>query len=298
MKSYPFKKLDAFATTHSAGNPAGYVLLDSDDQMTEDQMQLMARQLKGFVNEVGYVWQTGARQFRLKYYSSEREVDFCGHATLAIFYDLFKHNKDLRRFNTLEIVTNCGISEIENRLDAEDAVYIMSPEPEEGTLVPGADRVAFSLQMSHDAIDTRFPIQVIHAGLWTLIVPVTTLQSVLAIEPDLEQLKTCCENWGIDIVLVFTPEVVDLASQFRTRVFAPTFGYLEDPATGSGNSALGYYLMRQGRWQSDSLIIEQNGEHNSYNIVKLKKKQHLNGERVLFGGAAITRIEGAYLLYE
>jgi len=44
-------------------------------------MQAIARELKGFVNEVGYLCRLDKDLFDLKYYSSEREVDFCGHAT-------------------------------------------------------------------------------------------------------------------------------------------------------------------------------------------------------------------------
>jgi predicted PhzF superfamily epimerase YddE/YHI9 len=40
----------------------------------------------------------------------------------------------------------------------------------------------------------------------------------------------------------FTTETADGGNRYRTRVFAPTFGYLEDPATGSGNSALDIIL--------------------------------------------------------
>jgi predicted PhzF superfamily epimerase YddE/YHI9 len=47
------KKIDAFATINSGGNPAGYVLLNSADDISVDEMQHMARELKGFVNEVG-----------------------------------------------------------------------------------------------------------------------------------------------------------------------------------------------------------------------------------------------------
>ena len=51
-------------------------------------MLQIAKELKGFVKEVGYVFGTSEGSFDLKYFSSEREVDFCGHATIAIMYDL------------------------------------------------------------------------------------------------------------------------------------------------------------------------------------------------------------------
>jgi PhzF family phenazine biosynthesis protein len=92
--------------------------------------------------------------------------------------------------------------------------------------------------------------------------------------------------------------VADKNSNYRTRVFAPTFGYLEDPATGSGNSAFGYYLLKNNLWKGETVTIEQNGLKNNFNIVKLQKQIDEKGNtRVLFGGGAIIRIEGKYKLY-
>jgi len=109
MKEFDFKKIDAFATINSGGNPAGYVLLNSADDISVDEMQHMARELKGFVNEVGYVYRSSENQIDMKYYSSEREVDFCGHATVAIMYDLLINDTSLQQFETLKIKTNRGL---------------------------------------------------------------------------------------------------------------------------------------------------------------------------------------------
>lgn len=92
MKKFKFKKIDAFATSKSAGNPAGYIRLDEKTDISAHEMLKVAKQLKYFVNEVGYLCKTDSNMFDLKYYSSEREVDFCGHATIAIMYDLIKND--------------------------------------------------------------------------------------------------------------------------------------------------------------------------------------------------------------
>ena len=75
MKSYPFKKIDAFATPTSDGNPAAAVYLETMDAIADSDMQRIARELKGFVSEVGYVTRLAPDAFRLRYYSSEREVE-------------------------------------------------------------------------------------------------------------------------------------------------------------------------------------------------------------------------------
>ncbi len=121
------------------------------------------------------------------------------------------------------------------------------------------------------------------------------MDSILAIAPDLKELKEFCLDAKIDIIEVFTPNVREKTNDYRTRVFAPTFGYIEDPATGSGNSAFGYYLIKNNLWKKETLTIEQNGMLDNFNIVRLQKQiDDNNNQRVCFGGGAITRIEGKY----
>ncbi|MBN2080308.1 MAG: PhzF family phenazine biosynthesis protein [Spirochaetes bacterium] len=298
MKRLPFKKIDAFVTTGSDGNPAGYIRLDAKSDITEGEMLKIAGELKGFVNEVGFVTRTSGASFDLRYYSSEREVDFCGHATIAIFHDLLRNDPGLAKHQALAITTKRGELEVENRIAEEDAVFIMAPLPERHAITVSTPDVARHLKLRADDIDDRYPISAINAGLTTLLVPLRSLDSILAMAPDFDELKEFCLDAGADIIEVFTPDVADGRNDFRVRVFAPTFGYLEDPATGSGNSAFGYYLIESERFDRDTVRIEQNGERERFNLVKLRRRRDARGrERVLFGGGAITRIEGEYLLY-
>ena len=86
MKDFPFKKIDAFTSGTSAGNPAGCIYLSKAGDISEEEMQLIARELKGFVNEVVYLFPERDGIF-FRYYSAECEVDFCGHGTIAAMYD-------------------------------------------------------------------------------------------------------------------------------------------------------------------------------------------------------------------
>lgn len=297
MKEFKFKKIDAFATVNSEGNPAGYIALDSFSDITDKEMLQIVKELKGFVNEVGYIVKMSANEFTLKYYSAEREVDFCGHATIAILYDLMKYDADLQQFDTISIKTNRGVLKVENKIKEEEAVFIQAPEPFEKTLLPDVKELAENLRIKVDEIDTDYPVSIINAGLTTLLVPIKTLKSILDITPDIEVLKKFCIKSEIDIIEVFTDDVSNKKNSYRTRVFAPTFGYLEDPATGSGNSAFGYYLLKNNLWKTETVIIEQNGFKDEYNIVKLRKQTDEKGNtKVLFGGGAITRIEGKYII--
>lgn len=298
MEKYIFKKIDAFATENSDGNPAGYIWLDSLSDISKQKMLQIAQELKGFVNEVGYIAQIGQNEFNLRYYSSEREVEFCGHATIAIMYDIVKSKDEFKKQEKLIINTKRGQLEVDNRFESENSVFIMSPEPVEKVVIPKSEKIARNLKIDSSEINNDFPIKVINAGLSTLLVPIINLNSILRITPDLNELKEFCLKSEIDIIEVFTLDVHDTFSNYRTRVFAPTFGYIEDPATGSGNSAFGYYLIKNNLWKGETIRIEQNGQKENFNVVKLQKRFDKSGKlRVCFGGGAITRIEGKYMIY-
>jgi Predicted epimerase, PhzC/PhzF homolog len=69
-------------------------------------------------------------------------------------------------------------------------------------------------------------------------------------------------------------------------------GYLEDPATGSGNSAFGYYMLKNKIWDGAYTTIEQGGADRIFNAVNLNYVDN----KILFGGRATVRIKGVYYL--
>lgn len=290
-----FKKIDAFTKGTSSGNPAGYVHLEQNQNLRDDQMLAIAKELKHYVNEVGFVTEK-LDGYHLKFYSSQCEVDFCGHATIAIMYDLLMENHALNPCETIDIHVNAGKLVAFNHIDDLDAVYIMAPAPTYLNHTLTREEIANHLNIDKYMINNQYNIELINGGLRTLIVPILALDHCLAIHPDEASLKLFCLNNAIDIVLVFSEETHLTDSDYRTRVFAPKFGYLEDPATGSGNSAFGYYLDSLGMLK-DNLTIEQSANRDNPNFVKLKPYNYQSSKRILFGGCATNRIVGTYHLH-
>lgn len=290
MERYRYRKIDAFATPHSLGNPAACLYLDDGQALPDETMLDIARRHKGFVSEVVYCARKDGG-IHLTYYSSECEVDFCGHGTIACMYALIANDAALSAAARIPVRTRRkGDLVVYNEIPARDAVLVAAPAP--ARLPPPADRreVADSLGIREGAISPHDPLDAIDAGLRTLIVPIADLADEISIFPDEACLKAFCLAREIDIVLIFSRAVANPAHIAHTRVFAPRFGYLEDPATGSGNSAFGHYMLRNGIWDGTPCSIEQGGEDRVPNIVLLE----MRGDALLFGGRAVTRIEGTY----
>ncbi len=291
MKSFKYKKINAFTTGYSSGNPAACFYLDAGQILKDSDMQIIAKDHKGFVSEVIFCTPKDTNLFNLRYYSSECEVEFCGHGTIACMYDLIKNNHELYNSSEVFIDTLKGRLTVYNELQTLDAVFISAPEPE-FIETDVAAVVDVALGIAPSSISDKHPVSMVNAGLNTLIVPITTLEAELSVQPDEPSLKKFCYDHSIDIILVYTTDVSNHKNLIRTRVFAPKFGYLEDKATGSGNSALGYYMLRHNMWDGQSVSIEQNAELSAYNTVRLKATDG----RVMFGGNATVQIEGKYIL--
>ena len=127
MKKFTYRKVDAFTSGKSRGNPAAY-LLTGPLQLTENEMLAIAQEHKGFVSEVVFCSDSDLADIKLTYFSSECEVDFCGHGTVATMYDLIKSNGKLRSKSEITIETNRkGLLTVYNRIGTDDAVYITAP---------------------------------------------------------------------------------------------------------------------------------------------------------------------------
>ncbi|MDU1905181.1 MAG: PhzF family phenazine biosynthesis isomerase [Dysgonomonas sp.] len=292
MQKFRYKKINAFSAGKSHGNPAACLYLEEDQQLSESEMLSIAKEYKGFVSEVIYCTPITENTFRLKYYSSECEVEFCGHGTIACIYELIKSNDKLSSLPEISIVTNKGELTVYNELEKLNAAFITAPDPIFLPVTVAQNDVELHLGISTGMVDNKQPIELIDAGLRTLIVPINSAENVIGITPNEANLKEFCLTNDIDIILIFTTEAVNKENIARTRVFAPKFGYLEDPATGSGNSAFGYYMLKHKLWNGEAISIEQNAEPEDYNIVRLKTKDN----KVLFGGGGITKIEGTYFM--
>jgi PhzF family phenazine biosynthesis protein len=296
MQRYLFKKIDAFIEGQSTGNPAGCVYLPDQNALTVEGMQQIARELAGFVSEVVYVYPDEGHM-GLRFFSQEREVAFCGHATIAVMYDLIKNDEALARDPIVRIHVQERDLLVRNEIASADAVFISAPLPLFLDTELTRDDIAAALKIPPGEISEKNPIMLVNAGLATLIVPFTSLEVLLSLRPDQMHLREFCLAHDIEIILVFSDGVSIPENNYRTRVFAPIYGYLEDPATGSGNAALGYYLLNAGLWDGQMIKIEQGRSMERPNIIRLVSDASKVQRSVFFGGNAKVRIEGEYLLY-
>ncbi len=177
MRAYNYRKMDAFTSDNSLGNPAACIYLEEGNPLSEEEMLSIAKQHKGFVSEVVYCMPMGPSSFGLTYYSSECEVDFCGHGTIACMYRLIKEAPSLMGQKEMTVHTKKkGSLTVYNEIDSRDAVYITAPVPQYVGADIDPDEIAENLSLRREQVGTSYPVDLIDAGLMTLIVPLATLE--------------------------------------------------------------------------------------------------------------------------
>ena len=115
-------------------------------------MQIIARELKGFVNEVVYLFPE-EKYFFLKYYSAECEVDFCGHGTIGIMYDLIGSRSDLLNQGIIKIRVQNSYLNVYNKIKESDFIFITAPSPAYNELKLKKEVIAQALNIRADDIN-------------------------------------------------------------------------------------------------------------------------------------------------
>jgi PhzF family phenazine biosynthesis protein len=241
----------AFTTTPNGGNPAGIWIGERLPPPAE--MQRIAA-------EVAYpetIFLEPARGFerRVRYFSPAREIDFCGHATVATGV-LFGEREGAGEysFHTKAGVIPVSVKQRDGRWQA--ALTSVPPRHEDVSAPLLRDLLA-ALEWREDELDPAIPPAHAFAGNTHVILAAKTAERLSELDYDYERLKALMLEDGLTTIQLVWREKPDL---FHARNPFPVGGVVEDPATGSGAAALGGYLRDANLLKAPASIVILQGE--------------------------------------
>lgn len=248
-------QVDAFATRAFEGNPAAVCPLDSwlDDAL------LQAIAGENNLSETAF-FVPSEKGYRLRWFTPVKEVDLCGHATLATAHILFEklgYAQPVIRFETRsgDLFVKKKGALLEMDLPACPPTPCTLPD----LLADGLGRRPLEVWAADDYL--------------AVFDSEATVRAITPNQPLLGQLGLRC------VVITAPGTEVD----FVSRVFGPKFGIPEDPVTGSAHCALApYWGKRLGK---DVLSARQVSRRGGNVGCELKS------DRVLLSGAAVTVME-------
>ncbi|OZI12837.1 isomerase [Bacillaceae bacterium SAS-127] len=259
MKTVMAFQFDAFSKEPNKGNPAGVVL--GADQLTEEEMQEIALKL-GF-NETAFTLSSDKADVRIRYFTPGHEMDLCGHGTIATIFSMIT-NGLLQGKTNIVIETKAGILPLKIDARTTDEVYItMKQAPAEFREFQGSvDDLASSIGLEKNDIDTALPIVYGSTGIWTLLVPIKTLDAFQKMKPNNQQFPIILKEMPKASIHPFCLETYDPKAQMHGRHFSSAFsGTIEDSVTGTASGVMGaYYAKYIEPKEQIELLIEQGQE--------------------------------------
>jgi len=251
------KKVNAFTNSVNGGNPAGVVL--NSPVLSDREMAYITKKIH--VSETAFVFPGEKTDYMVRFFTPEIEVDLCGHATIATFFTMGvegffpKQNRVVVTQETKAGVLPVTIEFGDNGM--VDLVMMTQSKPVLEDIYLDISKIADSLNIKVEEIDSSLPLQRVSTGLFTLPVCVKSFNVLKSMKPDFEKIKKICNKINVGSFHVFTFDTLDSSSLYHARNFAPVYGINEDPVTGTANGAVCSYLLKNHIIKDKKMVCEQ-----------------------------------------
>ena len=295
-----FIQADVFTDRPFAGNPLAIVPDGSD--LTTDEMQAIAREMN--LSETTFVLPAAdpAAAFRLRIFTPTSELPLAGHTVVGACFILAQRGVMKLNEGTNRIFQECGAGVLPVDIHVHEGnvarVYMTQARPQFLKSTTNRALLAAAVGLDEDRLlPDGLSAQVVSTGVPQLLVPVQGLKDLEEMEVNQAALRTVFETLDTQCFMIFTRQTVQPNSTVHARMFAPTLGVPEDPATGSASGALGAYLVRHGVMEAHAtthLIVEQGYEMGRPSTIYVEVDKSLDGGpgEVRVGGQAVEVAEG------
>ena len=245
-------------------------------------LPLLAREMN--FSETVFVYPaTAGGHARIRIFTPGRELPFAGHPVLGSAFVLGAP----LQLETIVLETGIGLVPVALQREGPKIVFGRMTQP-----IPKIEPVAESAAIlaALGGVKPVLPVERYVNGPRHVMVNIDSPDQVARLTPDFGALARATE----DNVSCFAGS----GKRWKTRMFAPTHGVNEDPATGSAAGPLACHLLRHGRLASgDEIEIAQGAEIGRPSTLYARAtgtRDAITGVEV--GGSAVTVARGEFRL--
>lgn len=257
MKQYI---VDAFTTELFKGNQAAVCIMEK--WIPDDLMKNIAKENN--FSETGFAVKKQDAVYDLRWFTPVDEIDFCGHATLATSFVLFKfYEKDAEKISFHTKRGDFEVFKDGEKIRMEFEEYKLNPVP-----VTEQMEKVFGFRPTEAYMDRD------------LLCVFDDENIVKKMAPDQDGLKKLD---GLTIAVTAKGSgIYDSVS----RVFCPELGLMEDPVTGSTHCMIAPYWSKKLN-KKDLLCFQASERTGELFCTVYGNKVSITGNAVLFGKAEI-----------
>jgi trans-2,3-dihydro-3-hydroxyanthranilate isomerase len=213
------------------------------------QMQRIAREMN--FSESTFILPTERpdTDIRMRIFTPYNEMPMAGHPTIGSTFALAESGVIKKAAHRFVFGLNIGPTpvDLEWADGALSFAWMTQRPPTFGPIVSQRAAVAAALGLSAEDVAERLPVQEVSCGVPYLFVPLRAHDAVDRAVTDAAGFGRLCEACGLDLpIYLFSLGGATPQDTVYSRMFAPDFGIIEDPATGSAGGPLGCYLVHHG----------------------------------------------------
>lgn len=188
-----------------------------------------------------------ALDVRMRIFTPATEMPMAGHPTIGSTFALA--HAGVIPPGAARFVFGLGIGPVPVDLEWDGSrlrfAWMTQLNPTFAPPLDARDAVAAALGLTTADLAAHLPVQQISCGVPFLCVPLRSRDAVDRAASDAAAFRRLSSSVGLDLpVFLFAVLPPGSAETVYSRMFAPEFGIVEDPATGGASGPLGCYLVR------------------------------------------------------
>lgn len=288
--SLRFQTVDVFTRTRFGGNPLAVVL--AADDLTTVQMQAIAREFN--YSETSFVLRPvdPRHTAQVRIFTPTVEVPFAGHPNVGTAFVLASNGVgDGADAYVFEEAAGLVRVRIQRQGGQVELVQLTAPQSLSlGREFDGA-AVAACLSLAPGDIETaRHPPRIASVGLPFVVVEIASRAALARAKADPAAFVRVLPLDGADAIYLYCRELAprDGAVDFSARMFAPSDGLPEDPATGSATAAACAWLAARDGASARAFQVAQGVDMGRPSLLSVE----IAGDAARVGGACVPVMSG------
>lgn len=242
--SLSYLHYDVFTAEPLTGNQLA-VFLDGRG-LSSERMQALAREMNFAESTFILPAESPGTDVRMRIFTPSVEMPMAGHPTIGSTFALAEAG--IIRPGAARFVFGLGIGPVPVDLEWEGSrlrfAWMTQLNPTFGPPLDARDAVAAALGLGAVDLASDLPVQQVSCGVPFLLVPLRSRETVDRAVSDAAAFRRLAAATGLDLpIYLFAALPPGAPETMYSRMFAPEFGIVEDPATGGASGPLGCYLV-------------------------------------------------------
>lgn len=253
-KTIPAQIVNGFVTGGIGGNPAG-VVLDAD-KLGETEMLRIAGEIG--LSETAFVSSSDTEGFKLDFFTPNRRIAHCGHATIATFSYLAELGRVSEGETSKETIDGPRKISIKNGAAYMEQLAPQYRMPDDwGKDDVTVAEVLQSIGITESDLDNSISPILVNTGNSFIVIGVKDGATLRGLKPDFDLISVISEKLDLIGYYVFTTDSNATDKDATTRMFAPRYAIEEESATGMAAGPLACVLHDHLHIDKDTFQIEQ-----------------------------------------